>query len=98
MNVNEDRSDIPRPFLKMSETRWLVRGKVIFNILVNWEELKAYFNIAKIEGTQDGRYEARMLSEMFSDDENYLYFVFLSPIVREFESVNSLRLRIYFMN
>ncbi|KAK4313380.1 hypothetical protein Pmani_015275 [Petrolisthes manimaculis] len=74
----------------MSETRWLVRGKIIYNILVNWEELKAYFNIAKIQGGQDVRYKARMLWEMLSDGTNYLYFVFASPIVTEFERLNAL--------
>ena len=90
MNINEERSDIPSPFIKMSETRWLVRGKVIYNILVNWEELKAYFNIAKIEGSQDVRYKARLLWDMFNDDLTYLYFVFASPIVTEFERLNAL--------
>ncbi|MPC69356.1 hypothetical protein E2C01_063579 [Portunus trituberculatus] len=85
MNINEERSGIPSPFIKMSETRWLVRGKVIYNILLNWEELKAYFNIAKIEGTQDVRYKARLLWDMFNDDQNYLYFIFASPKVTEFE-------------
>ncbi|KAK4299843.1 hypothetical protein Pmani_027915 [Petrolisthes manimaculis] len=70
--------------------RWLVRGKIIYNILVNWEELKAYFNIAKIQGGQDVRYKARMLWEMLSDGTNYLYFVFASPIVTEFERLNAL--------
>ena len=85
--MNEERSDIPSPFLKMLETRWLVRGKIIYNILVNWEELKTYLSIAKIEGTQDVRYKARQLCDMISDDLNYLYFVFVSPLVTEFKSV-----------
>ena len=29
---------------KVSFTLWLVRGKILFNILMNWEELKAYFS------------------------------------------------------
>lgn len=87
MNINEERSDIPSPFIKMSETRWLVLGKLIYNILVNWEELKAYFNIAKIEGTQDVSCKARLL---FNDNLNYLYFVFTSTIVTEFERLNAL--------
>ena len=87
MNINEERSDIPTPLIKMSETRWLVCGKIIYNLLVNWEELKAYFNIANIEDTQDVRYKARLLWNLFNNDENNMYFVFASPIVTEFERV-----------
>jgi uncharacterized membrane protein YbaN (DUF454 family) len=29
-------------------TRWLVRGNVMFNILMNWEELKAYITADEI--------------------------------------------------
>jgi uncharacterized membrane protein YbaN (DUF454 family) len=39
------------PFEKPSFTRWLVRGKVMFNILINWEELKAYFTSAELSIT-----------------------------------------------
>lgn len=90
MNTGEERHGIPLPFLTLSTTRWLVRGKVLFNILVNWMELKAYFHCASIHGAQDVRYKARLLWEMFCDDSNYLYFVFSSPLVTEFERVNAL--------
>lgn len=73
------------PFLKASATRWLVRGRVIKRLLENWEELKAYFKCAMQEGAQDVRYKARTLHDMLHDDVNYLYFLFLSPIVLEFE-------------
>ena len=39
------------PFEKCSKTRWLVCGKVDYRILTNWEELKAYFMVAKPEST-----------------------------------------------
>jgi hypothetical protein len=32
-----------KPFMQ-----WLVRGKIMFNILMNWEELKAYFTSAEL--------------------------------------------------
>ena len=32
-----ESSTLPLPFQKFSQTRWLVRGKEIFNILVTWE-------------------------------------------------------------
>jgi hypothetical protein len=37
----------PLPFGKPF-TRWLVRGKVMFNILMKWEALKAYFTSAEL--------------------------------------------------
>ena len=73
----------------MSATRWLVRGKLIYNILVSWEELKAYFGIAEREADSSARYKARLISEMLKDDINKLYFHFVSPIVNEFERVNA---------
>ena len=41
MNSGNERMGTPLPFQKSSKTRWLVRGKVFYNCLVNWEELKA---------------------------------------------------------
>lgn len=79
------------PFEKLSTTRWLVRGKVLYNILINWEELKAYFTCAELSQTRpDTRYKARLVKEMLNDPCNYLYFVFATPIVQEFERVNAL--------
>ncbi|KAK3880383.1 hypothetical protein Pcinc_015149 [Petrolisthes cinctipes] len=90
MNMGEERAGTPLPFMSLSATRWLVRGKVIYNILVNWMELKTYFQCASIQGSNGVWYKTRILHEMLSDDCNYLYFVFSSPIVIEFERVNSL--------
>ena len=81
----------PLPFEKTSSTRRLVRGKVMYNILVNWEELKAYF--ASCEHAQKNnvqvRYKARLLKDMLSDSGNLLYFKFVTPFVQEFEAVNA---------
>ena len=38
----------------------------------------------------DRKYKAQLLKEMLSDDTNYLYFVFATPVVNESERVNSL--------
>lgn len=75
--------------MKASTTRWLVRGRVIKRLLENWEELKAYFKCAMLEGAQDVRYKARTLHDMLHKDVNYLYFLFLSPVVPEFEKINA---------
>ncbi len=64
--------------------------KVIFNILQNWHELFAYFRAT--EGTlhSEARNKARELGNMLADDINYLYMVFVSPIVTKFERLNAL--------
>ena len=40
MNPNNERMGTPSPFQKYSATRWLVRGKCLYNLLVNWLEQK----------------------------------------------------------
>ena len=88
-NGDDKNVNVSGVFQKMSATRWLVRGKLIYNILVSWEELKAYFGIAEREADSSARYKARLISEMLKDDINKLYFHFVSPIVNEFERVNA---------
>ncbi len=51
INENTESASLPIPFQKMSQTRWLVRGKVLYNILLNWHELKSFFSIAELKGT-----------------------------------------------
>ena len=56
---------------------------------MNWEELKAYFSIEKLEGDAKVRFKARIIADMLRDPINWLYFHILSPIVSKFEKVNS---------
>lgn len=65
---------------------WLVMGKVMYNILMNWYELLAYFSVVEmsLSGQPDSKYKARLLKEMFQDKMNYLYFHFATPVVQEF--------------
>lgn len=49
----------------------VVRGKVMYNILVNWEEQKAYFISAEVVETKfDTKFKSRMLKEMLLDYKN----------------------------
>ena len=84
-----ESSSIPLPFQKCNQTRWLVHGKVIYNILVNWEILKTYFSLVEGEVEANVRFKARLINEMLNDPINHLYFHFLSPVVSEFERVNA---------
>ncbi|KAG7178188.1 hypothetical protein Hamer_G003981 [Homarus americanus] len=86
MDAKEERKGTPLPFQKLACTRWLVRGKVIYNILLNWKELKAYFAVVVPRAGLYCRYKAREFLGMLEDPINLLYFHFVS----EFERVNSL--------
>ena len=79
-NGNENHEKIVSP----SATRWLVRGKCVFSILIQWEELKAYFN-----SIVDKTYDARILRDMFLDEANKLYLTFACPIIQNFETLNA---------
>ena len=60
------------------------------NILVNWHELKAYFEAGDNPKRYETRYKARLMKEMLQDRSNFLYFHFAVPIVQELEKVNAL--------
>ena len=81
---HEPARTAPLPFGKTLATRWLVRGKVMFNILMNWEELKVYFSsFENSRERSDVRYKARLIKDMLMDGVNYFHFVFAFPIVFE---------------
>ena len=88
IDPNKEEGGKSLPFQKLS-TRWLVRGKVLFNILGNWEELKAYFSLVAPSCSSDSRYKAGTILNMLKDDINFLYFHSLTPVVGEFERVNA---------
>ena len=77
-------------FNRAPATRWLVRGKLLGNILVNWWELKSYFTTAElaIKGQPDVKYQARLLKDMFCDPVTFLYIHFATPVVQDFEKLN----------
>ena len=78
--VNDGDEPSENIFPKLSQTRWLVRSKLMLNILLKWEELKAYFACASQNGSHDVRYKAQIISDMLYNDITYLY-QFATPIV-----------------
>ncbi|TRY78592.1 hypothetical protein TCAL_12280 [Tigriopus californicus] len=54
-----------------------------------WCTLKQYFLTAEQLSDQSARMKARFIKEMLCDDNNYLFFIFLEPIVKEVERVNA---------
>ena len=81
----------PLPFRKPSTARWLVRRKVMKNIVQNWDKLIEYSTAAEsLTATRtNSKYSARFLKEMLLAKTNYLYFSFAMPIVTEFEHSNA---------
>ena len=73
-------------FITPSNTRWLVKGKCIFNIITQWHQLKAYFSVI---AQKERNYHARLIHEMISDERNYLCLIFALPHAQNFESVNA---------
>ncbi len=80
---------VPSPFTKFSQTLWLARGKVLYNLKVNWEELKAYFMCALENAGSDVRYKLRTILQELNNERNLMYVIFLVPVIQEFERVNS---------
>jgi hypothetical protein len=63
----------------------------MFNILMNWKELKAYFTSAELAQSQFvTKFKAGLQNEMLSDYKNYLFFEFATTLVQEFERLNSI--------
>lgn len=67
-NARHEWPGTPLTFASLSANQWAVSGKVIFNVLVNWWELTAYFQCAKVQGSQEVHYRACTLLEIFCYD------------------------------
>ena len=91
MNNNTEENEVVKrtPFMKLSFTRWLVRGRVLKRILTSWNYLKQYFQEALPSCSQQQRYKVRQILEMLNDDMNRLVFEFATPIVLAAETVNA---------
>lgn len=77
----------PSKLIQLAPTRWLsLTGSVTSN-LKQWEELKSYFNVIKNSSTNKS-YIAKSLAEMYNDDRNRLYLLFLDQVLREVTTMN----------
>ncbi len=84
MNANIPNMHLTIIFLSPSETRWPVTKKVNNSVVTQWHELTAHF--CCIRYTKN--YSCKSLLEMLSDRSNYLYLVFASHLINEFEQIN----------
>lgn len=85
-HVMNDEYFQPSRFITPSTTRGLVKGKRIFSILTQWDELKAYFSVIS---DKDRNYHDRVLNEMLADYHHFLFMTFVLPIIQEFKKVNA---------
>lgn len=77
--------DLPLKLVQMSQTRWLSIESAVTRILQQWLELKTHFEISRL---RDRCYTADLLFSMYNDETNYLYLIFLKPVLQEVQRVN----------
>jgi hypothetical protein len=75
----------PLKIIAPARTRWLSFGECINRIMHQWIELQKHFEIAK---TKEKCHTAQLLCDMYRDNTNYVYFVFLQPILKELNETN----------
>ena len=77
----------PLKMIAPSNTRWLSRYRAVVRILEQYSELSAHFRLAK---EKERCYTARILHDMYLDERNKAYIVFLKPLLAEFQRINLL--------
>ena len=77
----------PLKILNNCATRWLSIQPAIDRILDQWIELKTHFQFVS---SNDKCYTSQLLYEMYCDDRNMLYCLFLYPILKQVQEVNKL--------
>ena len=87
--MNNGDGPLQSPFTSYNTTRWLGRSKTIYNILTNWWEFQAFFEVESQNASVRDRYRAREIANMLKDQRNLLYFEFLCPIIQELEKLNA---------
>jgi hypothetical protein len=83
--INTGKTKTCHAFIQPSTTRWLSRYNSVNIILENWLELKTHFDLVR---KTEKDYTARVLCDMLNDNENYLYLMFLKPVLLEINQLN----------
>lgn len=86
-NLYKAINDIHNPLkiVQSCDTRWLSIVPAVGRILEQWTELKALFEIARLN---EKFFTAQILYEMYCDDTNLAYLTFLHPVLKEVQLVN----------
>lgn len=69
----------------MSDTRWLSIELAVTRVVDQWEELKLHFALAE---TKEKCHKASILHQLFKDEKNLLYLLFLKPVLSNLQKVN----------
>jgi len=75
----------PLKIVKACDTRWLSIETAVSRILHQWIELKTLFQIAR---QKEKCYNAEILFNMYSDNNNLAYLTYLHPVLLEIQVVN----------
>ena len=78
---------VPPCLISPSDTRWLVMADCIEKLIGQFDALKTHFQVAYL---QEKCFEAKTLHDMYSDPQNYLYLLFLLPILKELKRLNKM--------
>lgn len=81
--INDNHS--PLKIVKSCNSRWLSIENAVSRIINQWVELKTLFSIAR---NKEKCYNAEILYQMYNDNNNFAYLIFLHPILLEIQLVN----------
>lgn len=70
---------------RVCDTRWLSIEIAVSRILEQWLELKTHFDIIR---NSEKCYTAENLYQMYNDNINYIFLLFLKPILSELQTLN----------
>ncbi|XP_018365745.1 PREDICTED: uncharacterized protein LOC108763808 [Trachymyrmex cornetzi] len=82
--------NMPKKIAKLSGTRWLARIEAIKTIIDQWDELKLHFEMAKNSNRCSEGYVAEELYNMYKNDENKIYLIFLRDALKDITNINKL--------
>ncbi|XP_068143897.1 uncharacterized protein [Drosophila tropicalis] len=87
IGIGTDNTNVMAPLkiLRVCDTRWLSIESAVRRILEQWEELKLHFNNAAL---LEKCHKATILRDLYNDDVNQLYLIFLKPILEDMQRIN----------
>lgn len=78
----------PLKLVKLSATRWLAFSSAVTTVTHQYEALKKMFNAEKFKTGQEKCAMSRLLADMFNDNMNWVFLVFLEPILKDISVLN----------
>jgi len=75
----------PLKIVKACDTRWLSIETAVSRILHQWIKLKTLFQIAR---QKEKCYNAEIVFNMYSDNNNLVYLTYLHPVLLEIQIIN----------